>query len=810
MRDVQFALRMIVRNAGFTILSIMVLALGVGATTTIFSIVNAVLLRPLPYEKPEELVLFWETDEEGLTPLAQGGFHDWRERADVFAALSAFRNGVEVLTGRGAAEKVPSMYVSANLLPNLGVSPMLGRGFAVGEDQQGADPVVLLTHGFWQRRFGAKQEIIGQTLNLDGNPFTVIGVLPREFLFPPPIHLLGNLYEFRPQMFLPLVLNLESRGNHNTFAVGRLKPGLSIERAEPQLQPMARQLAQQYPRYNYAKMQAVLLPLHEQGVSQSRTALFTLSAAVGLILLIACFNVANLFLTRALARFKEIAIRSALGAGRGQIVRQLLVESFLLALAGGVVGVLLSFLSLRMAVQIGAGQIPLLNTVAIDGPVLLFTLAVVALTALIFGLVPALQVSKPRLSEALKEGARGGSSGLGRQRFRTAMVVAEVAFAVLLLVSAGLLLNGYFRLQRVDLGFQPEDALAVSFQLPAAPYPTWNHVREFFRNSMQEIQSLPGIQQVGAINYAPLSGSRRTGVYNIEGELELTEEERGANLADYHRVSLGYFETMRIPLLQGRLFSRLDREDSQQVCLISKALAQRHWPGGSAVGARLTTSDDPNDPDSRWYPIVGVVGDVKNASLERPPQAALYFPMSQRPSASYYVVARTSLQLESFSAALIQRLANLDPDLPISVRPYQSFVSNALSGRRSPTVLMGILASLALILALGGLFGVMTQLVGQRSQEIGVRMALGAEKRDIARLIGGQTFWLVSAGLLLGLAGALAVSRYLSGLLYEVSPNDPATFAAAALLFGLVAALAGYLAVRKAYKVNPLEALRAE
>ncbi|MEE8584246.1 MAG: ABC transporter permease, partial [Acidobacteriota bacterium] len=782
--DFRFAFRMLLKNPAFTVVAVAVLALGIGANSAMFSVINAVLLRPLPYEKPEELVLFWERIPQmqfAFVPTSEGGFVDWRTRNTVFTDMAGFRNNGVTLTGRGPAERISALQVSASLFPLLGVSPVLGRAFTPQESRPGGQPVVMLSHSIWQSRFGANSEVVGEKLLLDGQPYTVVGILPAGFEFPPPILLLDNMFDWDPQLFLPFAPQPDVRGSRGTISLARLKPGVSLEQARADLRRVAESLVRDYPDNNPPGLDVVLSPLHGQAVSRSRTPLLVLLGAVTLLLLIACVNVANLLLARAVSRFREIAIRMALGAGRGQVMRQLLIESLILALAGALAGTLLAYASLELLVRLGEGQIPNMGPVTIDWTVLAFTLTVAVGTGVLFGLAPALQALRPDLNESLKEGTRGSGISTAGRRFRSALVMAEVALAVILLVGAGLLLRSLVELQGVQLGFRPQGLLTVGFELPRSDYGQEFQQWNFYERMEQEIQALPGVEQAGFVNHLPLGRGRSASNYEIEGRPPDPDRER-FQLADIRRASPGYFQAMQIPLLEGRLINQSDLDGSTVVILVNRALAERNWPDGSALGARLTL-DDADDPEAAWLQVVGVVENVKQSGLEGASQDAFYLSLMQAPSRSAYLAIRPARAGAELTGAIRERFAAQDPALPLNIQSMTFYVQQAGAQRRSPTILLGIFASLAVVLALVGLYGVMSYLVSQRTQEIGIRLALGAQRRDVVGLIATQTARLVLAGLALGMAGALAVSQVLSGMLYEISPADPLTFAAVALLF---------------------------
>ena len=809
--DVRYAVRMLLQSPGFSGISILILVLGIGANTAIFSIVSALLLRPLPYRDPDQLVLLWEGAPQfgfDFVPTSEGGFVAWQERNQVFSHMALFSNANLTLTGMGDAQRSQGMYVSWELFDLLGTEAELGRVFNGGEGQEGGEATVLLTHGFWQDRFSSRRDVLGQRITLHGVPRTVIGVLPPGFLFPPPIDVLGQLVTWNPEFFTPAIPNPEDLGQRGSFVVARLKPNVTLEQARESLKAVAASLVEDFPNFYLDGTSAFLAPLHGQSVARSRTALMILLGAVALILLIACLNVANLLLARGAGRQREISVRIALGAGRAMIVRQLLFESLLLALISALGGVVIAHFSLKILLRIGEGMLPNLGPIEIAPEVLLFALTIALVTAVIFGLVPALQLARPNLHETLKEGSRGNSAGLGRQRMRKTLVILEAALALMLLVGASLLLNSFSRLQNIDLGFVSENLVSFEAFLAGDEYASNGARNVFYQRVMAEGASIPGVVSSGAVNPLPLSQVRSATGYLIEGQ-EAPNPQQQIQITDRRLVTPGYFETMGIRLVEGRGILDSDREDGELILVLNQSLARRHWPGASPVGQRMSIGRD-DAGNRRWWRIVGVVGNVKHTQLQDDSQNAVYLPLVTSPPATSFIVVRSALDTEQISRQVRERVAQLDGNVALRVNTMTSFVRQAQSGYRAPAILLAIFAGLALVLAMVGLFGVMSYLVSQRCQEIGVRMALGASAFNILALVFRQVGLLVGAGIVLGLLGGYACSRLIESLLYQTSPGGPLALTASAFIFFLVAVIAGLVPALRAARTDPLVALRAD
>ena len=817
-QDLRYALRMLGKNPGFTAVAVITLALGIGATTAIFSVVNAVLLRPLPFDHPDQLTAVWQTHPFGKKlgydhlPVAPADFDAWRRSADAFAGLTALAGGNWNVTGGDEPERISGARVSTNMLGLLRARPALGRDFAPDEETFGKNRVVILSYGFWQRRFGGDPKVVGTQIMLDGDPFQIIGVMPRGFSFPrgmgidPALGLDDDLALWTPLALPPD--QLVSRGNHFMAAVGRLKPGATFAQALAQLAAVEQRLDEQSSAAAGKDWNVTLGPLHEQVVGKSRRALLLLLGAVVFVLLIACANVANLLLARANARHKEIAIRTALGAARWRIVRQLLTESVLLALVGGALGVLLAVWGVDALVAMSAGNIPRAAEVGIDARVLFLALGVALATGLAFGLAPALQSSRPDLNESLKEGSRGGGSSPRRQRVRSALVVAEIALALVLLTGAGLLVKSFARLQNVRPGFDYEDVLTMTLFLPDARYPEERKRANFYRQVLERVRRLPGVESAGGVSQLPLGGSEEIDGLEIEGRPR-AETAAAVMTAAFRVVSPDYFKTLRIPLLRGRYFTEQDTADAPGVMIIDETFARRYFPGEDPVGKRV---DEQGSLQPKGYmTIVGVVASVKHTSLDSDPKPTMYLSSQQSPWHTMVLTVRSKTDPTALAAAVRREIAQVDPDQPIAdVAPFEQVFGRAVAPQRFNSTLLGAFAAVAALLAAVGIYGVIAYGVSQRAHEIGVRVALGAQRADILRLIVGQAMALTLVGVGLGLGAALVLTRTMRGLLFEVSASDPSVFVGVALLLTSVAFTASLIPARRATRIDPLIALRYE
>jgi len=798
-KDLRYGARMLLKNPGFTSIAMITLALGIGANASIFSVVNTVLLRPLPFKEPERLIMIRETKlpqfpEFSVSP---GNFLDWKKRNTVFERLVAINTPSFNLIGTGDPEQISGMRVTEGFFAMLGAKPELGRDFLPEEDQPGRNNVVILSHGFWQRRFGGDPKIIDQTITLSGRIYTVIGVMPATFSFGGSETVLWTPMGFTSD-------DAQNHGGHFLSAIGQLKPGATLEQARSELSAIAGQLAQEYPDANTG-WNVKLMPLHEFIVRSVETALLVLLGAVAFVLLIACANVANLLLARAAGREKEIAIRTALGAGRARIVRQLLTESALLALAGGVAGLLLAKWGTDLLLKLAPQNLPRMSDVSLDGRALAFTAAVTLLTGLFFGLVPALQASKPNLTETIKDaGGRGSTEGGRRQFIRGSLVVLEMASALLLLVGAGLLIKSFWRLQRIDPGFNQNNALTASVSLPSRKYPEENQRSAFFQQLLEKVRALPGVQAAGASNVVPLGGDYVLG-FVIEGRPPLAP---GAGQStNYYAVSADYFKAMGIPLLRGRVFTEQDTRNSMRVAVISESMAKRVFPNEDPIGKRIHVTNGP----TVFREIVGIVGDVKHYGLDQDTTLQTYEPYTQQPFSFMTLVVRTAGDPTNLTSAIRNQVLSIDKEQPVSqVRTLEQRVSTSIAQQRFSMLLLGVFAAVAMVLAAVGIYGVLSYAAAQRTHEIGVRMALGARAGDVLKMVIGQGMKLALAGVALGSGAALALTQLMKRLLFGVTAADPMTYVVIALSLTLVALFACWIPARRAAKVDPMVALRVE
>ncbi len=801
-QDIRYGVRMMTRKPGFTVIAVIALALGIGANTAIFSVVNTVLLRPLPFDDPDRLMVFRETKLPQFPEfsVAPANFLSWQEQNTLFDRIEAHRGTTFNLIGKGEPERLRGAKFTSGMLSLLGVAPEKGRDFLPEEDQPGHDKVVLVSHGLWLRNFGGDPNFVGQTLNLGGEIYTVIGIMPETFRFP---------YR-EADLWTPMAFDARDRashGGHYVGAVGRLKPGVSFEQAQTEMVAIASNLEQQFPDSN-AGWSVKLIPMLEAEVGEVRPALLVLLGAVALVLLIACVNVANLLLARAASRQKEISIRTALGASRWRIARQLLTESVLLALAGGAVGLLLAIWGLDLLLTLAPENLPRVKDVAVDARALGFTFLITVFTGALFGLMPALQASRPDLNETLKEGGRGSTEGGRRQRIRNTLVVVEIALALILLVGAGLLIRSFITLQHVDPGYNAKNATAVFLALPQKKYAEDDQEVAFFRQLIQNVSTLPGVEDVGATNVLPLTGDYVLG-FNIEGRPpDPPGQEPSTN---YYAISPDYFKAMGIPLLRGRFFTENDTKDSPHVAIISESMAKRFFPGEDPIGKRINVTNGPET----FREIVGIVGDVKQYGLDKETTLQTYEPYLQKPTTYMTLIVRSQGDVAGLGAAIRSQVQAIDKDQPVSrITPVTEILSASVAQQRFSMLLLGVFAGVAMLLAGVGLYGVMAYSVTQRTHEIGIRMALGAGRGDVLKMVVGQGMALTGLGLGIGLGGALALAKlmssFMSDMLFKVSTTDPWTFAAIPVVLAVVAFLACYVPARRATKVDPMIALRHE
>ena len=801
-KDLRYAFRMLWKSPAFTLIAILALALGIGANTAIFSVVNAVLLRPLPFKDPNRLMTVWENNlQQGQAHgmVGSANFTDWKNQNQVFESLAAYFNWSYNLTGGDEPQRLRAIVVSGEFFPTLGVEAQLGRALAPDDDRDGKDDVIVLSHAFWQSRFGARPDVIGQTALLNGRSHIIVGVMPSGFNFP----------DEKVDIWRPMAMSAQQaqdrRGKYLSV-IGRLKTGVSIAQANAGMDNIARRLEQQYPEAN-AGWGVRLVPLHEETVGKVSTILLILLGAVGFVLLIACANIANLLLARAASRTKEIAIRAALGASRRRLISQFLTESFLLAVMGSVLGLLIALWGSDALIALSPGNIPRLREVGMDGRVLGFTLLLALLTTLIFGLAPAWQTSKPDLNEVLKEEGHGATGGSGH-RLRRLLVVAEVAVSVVLLVGAGLMIKSFVQLQRVNPGFDSHNLLTMEITLPAARYGQNQQQIAFFQQTLEQIKTLPGVEAVGAVQDLPFKFNEMSFPLTLEGHGAATAAEQPK--AVYRAVTDDYFRTLKIPLVKGRGFTAQDDLNTMPVVIINQATANRFWPGEDPLGKRIRFGE-PNDPA---YTVVGVVGDIKHMGLDADEGTVIYQPHAQKRFGWLRwmtLVVRTNGEPMTMAAAVRQRIQGIDKDQPVdNIVTMEQLMAKSVAQPRFLTMLLGVFALLALVLTAIGVYGVVSYTIAGRTREIGIRMALGARGGDVLRLVIGQGLKMVLIGVVIGLAGAAALSRVMTSLLFGVSATDPAIFIIIALLLTGVALLASYIPARRATKVDPLVALRYE
>jgi putative ABC transport system permease protein len=804
LQDLRYAFRLLAKSPGFTAIAILTLALGIGANTAIFSVVNGVLLRPLAFRDPSRLVIVAEKSSFPTISTSYQNFVDWRDQSRAFESMEGTRATGLSLTGAGDPELLTARMATAGLFPLLGVEAREGRTFLPEEDKAGSAPVVLLTYGLWQRRFGGSKEIIGKPITLDSRPYTVVGVLPPGF------QLLQPADVFVP--FVPWAVTLPDDRNWHPgiIAIARLKPGVSREQARTEMVGITKRLELQYPIYNTGTS-ADVVGLQDQLVQNVRPALILLLGAVSLVLLIACVNVANLLLARASSRGREVAIRTAMGAGRARVVRQLLTESVLLSLGGGLLGILFAWASLGPLLKISAGSVPQVVPIELDRAVLVFTFGVSLLTGLFFGLVPALRTAKLDLRETLNEGSRGSTFGPGHHRLRGVLVASEIALAVLLLVGSGLLLRSFSRLQDVPPGFQADHLLVADIPLSQTAYAKPEQRYQFFDRLVERAKALPGVRSAGAASFLPVSGGGSVIHFNITGHPPKTPHDYVA--AGYRTVTPNYLETLGVPLLRGRLLTPADNDKAPAVVVINASMAAKYFPNENPLGKRLQLGATP-EQDVPTMEIVGVIGDVR-PGLGVDPQTEMYLPYRQAdlilPVFQLSVVLRTAADPQLQAAALRSALAEIDPNQPlVKVRTMEDNMAATVAQPRFRTWLIGIFAAVALVLAAVGVYGVMSYTVTQRTNEIGIRVTLGAQPEDVFKAIVGEGLRLAFVGVAIGTVAALALTRLLQSFLFGISAYDPVTFLGVAMLLTIVAAAASFFPARRATLVDPMVALRYE
>jgi putative ABC transport system permease protein len=797
-QDLRYGVRMLMKKPGFTLIAVITLALGIGANTALFSVVNAALLRPLPFHQAEQLVMVYTrtAGADARDPVAWPELLDWRTQSQSFAYLSAFTTQSVNLTGRTEPSRVVGGFVSADFFSMLGVEPALGRGFLANEDAAGAEKVGIVSYALWRDRFGADPALLGQTLTLNNQLFTVVGVTPDGFRAP-----YSDVDVWLPIQHYP---NFSSERKSANFEVlGRMRTGVALRQAQAEMETIAARLATQYPETN--KDRGVnLIGLQSLLVERLRPSLLALFGAAGFVLLIACANLANLQLSRAIGRSRELALRAALGAGRGRLVRQLLTESLLLSLMGGALGLLLGVWGMDALAASSAVNLTPLVEVKLDRYVFGFTCGAALLTGVLFGLFPALRFSRPDLNEALKAGGRSASASLGRSRLRGSLVVAQVALALILLVGAGLMVRSFMNLAGVDPGFDGNNVLTLEYRVPRNKYPKPLQQWRFHEQAVAAVQALPGVESAAAVGAIPHGG-------NV-GVTSFTLPDRAAPpagqepRAQSNRADTNYFRTMKIPLVQGRVFSPQDKADAPLVIVINQTMARNYWPNANPLGQQVHLPDF-----DMTASVIGVVGDVRHDSLDELAQPQVYLPYAQHPHIFASMVVRTTGDPQSFANAVRGAIWSVDKDQPVwKVRTLDSLLQRSLGYQRFLLQLLGAFAALALLLAAIGIYGVLAYAVSQQTREFGVRMALGAQASDIFRLILGQGMKLTLGGMGIGLLGAFWLTRLMKTLLFDVSVTDPLTFLLIVLLLMIVALFACWIPARRATKVDPMIALRCE
>jgi putative ABC transport system permease protein len=813
-QDTRYALRMLRKNVGFTAVAILTLALGIGASTAVFSVVNAVLLKPLPYPHSEQIVFPWGIAPPGLNlgyseiPWGRVQFLEFSRQTKTFQDFGAFKSDSFNLTGTGDPAMLEGVRASAEFFPALGVSPALGRTFTTEDDQPGHAPVVVLSHALWREGFGGDPAILGRVVELNGAAYTVIGVMPAGFDFPRANELPGSIDSPREaQLWVPLALNPGPivRGEPSELAViGRLKVGVTIEQAQAELDVFAKHMEDLFPRAR-GWFNSRVTPLTRQVAGDTRLPLLLMLGAVGIVLLVSCSNVASLLLARSLAREKEFSLRSALGAGRVRLIRQLLTESLLLAAGGAIAGIWIAELGIRLVKTFGPANIPRLREVSLDWRVFAFTFFITLLVGILFGLAPAFAAARQNLSESLKEGGHRTTTGQAGQKIRQALLVCEVALALVLVIAAGLLTRTFFRLLSIGGGFNPEHVLTFELSLPNTKYPDQDRIVTLYHQLLLRMQNLPGVESAGISEVVPLNGAGESTVVRIPGYHSADEKERP--YANYTIVTPGYFPAIGTPVLQGRDFLETDTSDSMPVVIVNQAMARKFWPGqdplGKPLGVPIRTYD---------MTIIGVVADMKHLSLREDPAPEMYVLYTQKPWPSMLLmqaVIRTKADPDSVMASVREAVHSLDSGLPLAkVTTLAAIVDTSLAQPRFSMLLLGSFGALSLLLASIGIFGVISYSVAQRTQEIGIRLALGAQRRNVFGMILSQGARLAGLGIGMGIVLALGVARLMGSFLFGVQPADPLTFAAVCVLLVGVAFLACYVPARRATRVDPLTALR--
>jgi putative ABC transport system permease protein len=807
LQDLRYAARRLVKAPTFTAVVLLTLALGIGANTAVFSVVNAVLLRPLPYREPDQLVTinhFYPSLNNLEAPVSVPGFADYRDRTHVFSGVAVTAGWSPNLTGRGEPERLMGARVSGLYFPTLGVPAATGRALLPEEDQQGRNRVVLLSHALARRLYGDSRGVVGSTMQLNGESYEIVGVMPASFRDP-----FGRAAElWTPLALAPDQLASTARTREWLNLVARVKAGVTLDRARAEMSTLASQLKREYPDSYPEDWTLKVTTLGERTTGNIRPALLVLLGAVGFVLLIGCANVANLLLARAASRLKEVAIRTALGANRWQVVRQLLTESVLLALVGGVAGLGLAYLGVRALVALNPTNLPRVEELRIDGPVMAFTLVVSLVTGVLFGLAPALQTSRTNLRDTLNESARGATADRGGRNVRRALVVSELALALTLLVGAGLLIRSFARLQRVEPGFDPRNVLTMTLSLPQSKYASDTQQLAFFDQALPRVAAVPGVEAVGATSVLPFGGGWSTAGFQIEG-LELAPDQPGP-WGDTRFINPNFFRALRVPLIKGRTFTDQDGPSAPRVAVVDEEMVRRYWPKEDPIGKRIAFGGPPGEAPE-WIEVVGVVGHTMHEGLDAEARVQVYLPYRQQPGGMMSLAVRTTGNPLASVNAVREAIRSVDRDQPLSeVRTMEQLVDASVGQRRLSMLLLALFSGIALLLASVGIYGVMSYTVAQRSREIGVRMALGAERRSVLGLVLRQGMALTLVGVAVGLVASFALTRLIESQLYAVQATDPATFAAVALLLVAIAALATLVPAMRATRVDPVVALRQE
>ncbi|HEX4640427.1 MAG TPA: ABC transporter permease [Chthoniobacterales bacterium] len=806
MNDLRFAFRQLRKSPGFTVIAVLTLALGIGANSAIFSVVDTVLLQALPFQNPGQLVMLWGNSSTAPNDRQTDSFPDfadYKDQSRSFAALAAFTSAGTVLNGVGDAQELSGVATTSELFDVLGVPPMLGRGFTAEEGKIGAPPVVLFTYELWQRAFASNRNIVGQQVNLVGKSYTVLGIMPPGWNFPVSAEKTDFIMPLEP--LVPT--EVPRRGSHFLKLVGRLQPDVPLKQAEAELKSIAARLQKQYPETNTDRS-ARLVPLLQDVVGSVRPALLVLLGAVALVLLIACANVANLLLARAASRSRELGIRTALGASRALIVRQLLVESLVLALLGGAGGLVLAWWAVDVLSVIGPRDVPRLANIHINTGVCFFTFGLAIVSTLVFGLIPALQSSRSNLNESLQQGSKGSTGGLHGTRVRAFLVVSQVSLSLLLLAGAGLLIKSFFNLRASNPGFDPSGVLVLDQIMPRLKYPEPDQQRRFYDQLLPKLAAIPGVEIVGGANPLPFSDNDSASSFYIAEQPPIAPGNRPD--ASHLAVAPGYFSSMKIPLRNGRDFDARDTEKSGNVALINEAFARRFFPGVNPIGQHVVL--DRGDQGDFPMEVIGVVGDTKHEELGEIPRPEMYQPFAQAPNRRLWItLRRATANLSGMQTSVRRAVAEIDPDVYVAqLKPLTSMLSKHLAQPRFNMMLLGVFAGVAMILAAIGIYGVIAYSVAQRTREIGIRIALGAQRGEMLAMILRQSLTVVAVGLAIGLLAAFAGTRLLASLLYGVSANDIFTYATVVLLLGVAALLASYIPARRAMRVDPMVALRAE